>query len=193
MPLSDIDRQLLDRCLRHEPGAWTDFVDRYMGLIYHVIHHVAHARSLTLTDPDIEDIAAEVFLAIVDDDYGVLRRFQGTSSLPTYLTVVARRVCVKQLVKRHRESELGHATAHRAGVADEDADATEPIAAAEEVQRMLQDLPERDAEVVRLYHLSYLNYRQISKQLGIPENSVGPILARARQKLRQVADQRAGG
>jgi RNA polymerase sigma-70 factor (ECF subfamily) len=190
VPLRDIDRQLIDRCLRHEPGAWNDFVDRYMGLIYHVIGHAAHARSKTLSPADVEDIAAEVFLALVDDDYGVLRRFQGTSSLPTYLTVVARRVCVKQLVKRHREAELGHATAHREGLADEATDEAEPIAAAEEVQRMLQDLPEREAEVVRLYHLSFLNYRQISKQLGIPENSVGPILARARQKLRQAAEQR---
>ena len=190
MPLRDIDRQLIDRCLRHEPGAWNDFVDRYMGLIYHVIQHASHARSLTPSPADVEDIAAEVFLAIVDDDYGVLRRFQGTSSLPTYLTVVARRVCVKQLVKRHREAELGHATAHREGLADAATDEAEPIAAAEEVRRMLQDLPEREAEVVRLYHLSFLNYRQISKQLGIPENSVGPILARARQKLRQAAEQR---
>ena len=47
---------------------------------------------------------------------------------------------------------------------------------------MLDNLPEREAEVVRLYHLKYLNYRQIGKQLGIPENSVGPILARARQR-----------
>ena len=31
MPLRDIDRQLIDRCLRHEPGAWNDFVDRYLG------------------------------------------------------------------------------------------------------------------------------------------------------------------
>src|SRR4029079_13618606 len=85
VPLRDIDRQLIDRCLRKEPGAWNDFVDRYTGLIYHVIHHVAHARSLTLTDPDIEDVAAEIFLEIVDDDYGVLRRFKGASSLPTYL------------------------------------------------------------------------------------------------------------
>ena len=38
MPLREIDRQLLDRCLKHEPGAWNDFVDRYMGLIYHTIH-----------------------------------------------------------------------------------------------------------------------------------------------------------
>ena len=62
MPLRDIDRQLLDRCLRKEPGAWNDFVDRYMGLIYHVIHHVSHARSLVLSPADIEDIAAEIFL-----------------------------------------------------------------------------------------------------------------------------------
>jgi RNA polymerase sigma-70 factor (ECF subfamily) len=189
--LREIDRQLLDRCLRHEPGAWNDFVDRYMGLIYHVIHHVAHARSLVLSPADIEDIAAEIFLGVVDDDYGVLRRFKGTSSLPTYLTVVARRICVKEVVKRHREAELGHTTAHRAFVGDDSSGEVEPVATSEEVERMLKDLPDREAEVVRLYHLSYLNYRQIGKQLGIPENSVGPILTRARQRLRRVAEQRS--
>ncbi|MGE3822281.1 MAG: RNA polymerase sigma factor, partial [Isosphaeraceae bacterium] len=92
MPLREIDRQLLDRCQRKEPGAWNQFVDRYMGLIYHVIHHVSHARSVVLSPADTEDLAAEVFLAIVDDDYAVLRRFKGASSLPTYQTVIARRV-----------------------------------------------------------------------------------------------------
>ena len=193
MPLRNIDRQLLDRCLRKEPGAWNDFVDRYMGLIYHVIHHVAHARSLVLSDPDIEDIAAEVFLGIVDDDYGVLRRFKGASSLPTYLTVVARRICVKEVIKRHREAELGHTSAHRSIVGNDDLAKAEAIASAEEVERMLESLPDREAEVVRLYHLKYLNYREIGKQLGIPENSVGPILARARQQLRRTAEQRNAG
>lgn len=191
MPLADIDRQLIDRCMRKEPGAWNDFVDRYMGLIYHVIHHVSHARSIALSAPDIEDIAAEIFLAIVDDDYGVLRRFNGASALPTYLTVVARRVCVKEVIKRHREAELGHTSAHRAIVEDNGSGEAEAIATAEEVERMLEHLSDREAEVVRLYHLKYLNYRQIAKQLGIPENSVGPILAKARQNLRRVAEQRA--
>lgn len=192
MPLREIDRQLIDRCLRKEPGAWNDFVDRYMGLIYHVIHHVSHARSIVLSPADIEDIAAEVFLGIVDEDYGVLRRFKGASSLPTYLTVVARRICVKEVIKRHREAELGHSQAHRAIVAEEDPSGeAEAIASAEEVERMLENLPEREAEVVRLYHLKYLNYRQIGKQLGIPENSVGPILASARRRLRRTAEQRA--
>jgi RNA polymerase sigma-70 factor (ECF subfamily) len=191
VPLREIDRDLIDRCLRHEPGAWTDFVDRYMGLIYHVINHVAHARSLVLSAADVEDVAAEVFLAIVDDNYDILRRFKGESSLPTYLTVIARRICVKEVVKRFREAELGHSRAHRQATEDAGSDEVEPVAAAEEVERMLADLDEREANVVRLYHLKFLNYRQIGKQLGIPENSVGPILAKARQNLRRAAEQRA--
>ena len=138
MPLRDIDRQLIDRCLKKEPGAWNDFVDRYMGLIYHVIDHVANARSMTLSAADVEDIAAEIFLGIVDDDYGVLRRFQGGSSLPTYLTVVARRICVRHVVKRQREAELGHTSAHRANVSDDGSGEAEAIAVAEEVERMLE-------------------------------------------------------
>lgn len=185
MPLQDFDRQLIERCLRHESGAWNDFVDRYMGLIYHVIHHVAHSRSLLLSEADVEDVAAEIFLAIVDDDYAVLRRFAGKSSLPTYLTVIARRVCVTEAIKRARAAKLGHSTAHRAAVDNEDDGAFEPVLAADEVRRILDDLPEREADVIRLYHLKSLNYREIGKQLGIPENSVGPILARAREHARK--------
>ena len=192
MPLSDVDRRLLQRCLSHETGAWNDFVDRYMGLIYHVIHHVSNARSVVLRPADVEDVASEVFLAIVDDDYRLLREFRGEAALPTYLTVVARRACVKAVVKRQREAELGHVSAHRESVGDEGNDQVEPLASAEEVERMLEDLPDREAQVVRLYHLRYLNYRDIGKQLGIAENSVGPILARARRRLRGLAEQRNG-
>jgi len=190
VPLSDIDRKLIDRCLGREPGAWNDFVDRYLGLIYHVIQHVAHARSRIVSQADMEDIAAEVLLGIVDDDYDILRRYKGASSLPTYLTVIARRICVKEMVKRQREAELGHASAHRATFGDASGE-VESIATAEEVERMLEDLPEREAEVIRLYHLKYMNYREIGKRLGIPEASVGPILSKARKRLRNTAEHRS--
>ena len=98
MALSDIDRNLLDRCLNNKPRAWEDFVDRYMGLVVHVINHTAQCRSLRLSTSDREDLAAEVFLAIIDNNMGVLRHFRGQSSLATYLTVIARRVVVRKLV-----------------------------------------------------------------------------------------------
>jgi RNA polymerase sigma-70 factor (ECF subfamily) len=138
----------------------------------------------------MEDIASEILLRIVDDDYEILRRYKGISSLPTYLTVIARRICVKEMVKRQREAELGHTSAHRETTAADATGDVEAIASAEEVERMLEELPDREAEVVRLYHLKFMNYREIGKKLGIPEASVGPILSKARKRLRTSAEQR---
>ena len=54
----------------------------------------------------------------------------------------------------------------------------------DQVERMLQDLPENDASIVRQFHLEGRSYREISLQLGVPENSIGPTLSRARERLR---------
>ncbi len=77
MALTALDRDLLKRCLAHEPGAWNDFVDRFLGLFYHVIHHTAHLRSVPLRPEDTEDLAAHILLKVVERDYQVLRQFRG--------------------------------------------------------------------------------------------------------------------
>ena len=58
----------------------------------------------------------------------------------------------------------------------------------EEVERLLGGLRGTEAEVVRMYHLDGKSYREISVAVDMPENSIGPILTRARNKLH-----RAGG
>ena len=55
----------------------------------------------------------------------------------------------------------------------------------EEVARLLQKLPSRERSVVRLYYLEGRSYEEISTELNMPVNSIGPILSRARQKLRK--------
>ena len=83
-----------------------------MGLVVHVINHTAQCRSINLTAADREDLAAEVFVAIVDNDMAALRHFRGKSSLATYLTVIARRVVVRKLVDGHSAVPLGDMVAH---------------------------------------------------------------------------------
>jgi RNA polymerase sigma-70 factor (ECF subfamily) len=182
--LSEIDRNLLDRCLNRKPRAWEDFVDRFMGLVVHVINHTAQCRSINLSAADREDLAGEVFLAIVDNDLAVLRHFRGKSSLATYLTVIARRVVVRKLVEGHSSMPLGDM------VARAEADEIEPeerIADREEVGRLLGELQGSEATAVRMYHLEGKSYQDISRAVGMPENSVGPMLSRARAKLRRRA------
>jgi RNA polymerase sigma-70 factor (ECF subfamily) len=185
--LSEIDRNLLDRCLNRKPRAWEDFVDRFMGLVQHVIHHTGQARSMRLTPHDRDDLSAEVFLAVIRNDFAVLRNFRGQSSLATYLTVVARRVVVRDLLARGPGGKLSVPT-HRMpqAVPDPHLSAEQKAIDREEVEHMLGGLQGNEALVVRMYHLEGKSYHEISTTVGMPENSIGPILSRARDKLRRI-------
>jgi len=184
--LSEIDRNLLERCLQRKPRAWEDFVDRFMGLVVHVINHAAQARSVRLSPADRDDLCAEVFLAVIREDFAILRHFRGQSSLATYLTVIARRVVVRELLRRRPAVPLSEAVLQQA--AETSGSAPQPeqrIIDREEVQRLLGSLDGGEARVVEMYHLEGKSYQEISLAVGVPENSIGPILSRARTKMRR--------
>jgi RNA polymerase sigma-70 factor (ECF subfamily) len=75
-------------------------------------------------------------------------------------------------------------------VAQAESEEVEPeqrIGDSEEVGRLLGQLQGSEATVVRMYHLEGKTYQEISRSVGMPENSVGPMLSRARAKLRRRA------
>jgi RNA polymerase sigma-70 factor, ECF subfamily len=188
--LLEIDRKLLQQCLSREPHAWETFVDRFLGLILHVVRHTAKSRSLQVSAQDEEDLVAEFFATVVRDDFALLRRFRLQSSLATYLGVVARRIVVRELLRHSSPAQLSEAaTPHVAfaSIADAGLDSPEKrISNREEVERLMRSLTGPEADVVRLYHLEGKSYREISSAIGIPENSIGPTLSRARVKMRQI-------
>lgn len=188
MALTEIDRNLLKRCLAEEPGAWKDFVDRFMGLFVHVVNHTAHARSVQVSPEDVDDLCAEIFVTLFSNGNAVLKQFRGKCSLATYLTVVARRVVVREIARRRIAEAMGHVTAHHTSLDRAKAAAGyehQRLDDQEEVQRLLRVLPKHDAEVVRQFHIEGKSYREISSHLGIPENTIGPLLTRARDKMKQ--------
>ncbi len=187
MALSEIDRNLLERCLERKPRAWEDFVDRFMGLVVHVVNYTAQARSVRLAPEDRDDLCAEVFLEIIKNDHAVLRNFRGQSSLATYLTVVARRIVVRELLAAKANAPLSEQAGSlpAQAIPDPHPDVEQTIGDREEVERLLQGLQGTEAQVVRLYHLEGRTYQEISTAVGMPENSIGPILSRARNKLRR--------
>ncbi len=189
MGLSEIDRNLLDRCLQKKPRAWEDFVDRFLGLVLHVVRHTAQARSLRLSAEDRDDLCADVFLAIIRNEFAVLRNFRGQSSLATYLTVVARRVVVRDMLARgnhNNGSRLSSAAPHAPQtIPDPHAAVEKRFDDREEVEHLLQGLQGTEALVVRMYHLEGKTYQEIGTVVGMPENSIGPILTRAREKMRR--------
>lgn len=185
--LTEIDRRLLKQCLLRAPHAWEDFVDRFIGLFIHVVQHTANSRSVHLTKDDLDDLCSEILLLLLQNDFAVLRHFRGQSSLATYLTVVSRRVVVRELIKRKKAEALGHVAVHGNAVdAAGGAGEVQRMEDADEVKLLLAHLPPSESAIIRKYHLEGLGYRQISEQLSIPENSIGPTLSRARERLREM-------
>lgn len=188
MSLSDYDRILLERCLQGTPRAWEDFVDRFLGLVMHVAVHTAAARSIKLGDADRDDLVADVFVKLLENNFAILRRFRRQCSLATYLAVVARRVILRRLVSDKHYLELpiqefdqiaGPLTSH-----SDDHHETR-IDDRDHVEKLLQRLDGPEATVIRMYHLEGRSYSEISSATGMTENSIGPVLSRAREHLRR--------
>ena len=189
MSLSDVDRELLQRCLDRAPRAWQDFVDRFLGLVVHVANHTAESRNVKLDEATRDDLVAEVFLAIVAHDLGVLRKFRRNCSLATYLTVISRRVITRRLYRNQlTQSQSGEKTNGSVASASPNGQHSR-IENREEVERLLMRLDPKEASVVRLFHLEGKTYAEISREVGIAENSIGPVLSRARAKMREAGDQ----
>lgn len=176
------DRWLLTACLSGESAGWDEFVRRFGGLFVHVAERTARQRRTSLTRADRDDLVAEILLTCLRNDAAVLRGYAGRASLPTYLTVVARRVVVRALVRR---LEAGSVVSTPAAV--EAAAPVNDLARAvdrEHVETLLQRLDSDEAKLVRLHHLEGRSYGEISRLTGMPLGSIGPALSRAKAKMR---------
>lgn len=153
-------------------------------MVIHVVNHTATGRGIRLDASTRDDLVAEVFLAVLRNDYAILRRFRRNCSLVTYMTVIARRVVLRRLDVMARNpltpaSELTSAVEAVTDTSQTRLDDTE------EVEHLMLRLDPKEADVVRMFHLEGKSYEEISKAVGMSENSIGPVLTRARARMRQ--------
>jgi RNA polymerase sigma-70 factor, ECF subfamily len=182
--LSNLDRELLRDCLAKAPDAWENLSDRFLGLVIHIISHTTSAKNIQLTQELRDDLVADVFLAWIEKDFSILRRFRGQSSLATYLAVASRRVVLRRL------SQMRLPSSHLST----DKLANEPVArnttsfTREEIEQLnvsIDKLSQNEAQAVRMFHLEGKSYSEIGSHIGMPANSVGPLLSNARDKIRR--------
>ena len=93
---------LLERCMNREHRAWEDFVDRFLGLVLHVIDHTVCKREIRLQTENRNALCERVFAALGHDQFRILREIKSQSSVTTYLSVVVRRIVVRSLLNQTR-------------------------------------------------------------------------------------------
>jgi RNA polymerase sigma-70 factor (ECF subfamily) len=181
--VSAADRQLVAACLSGGTAAqpaWERLVDRFHGLVKHVVARTAERRRIPISSADRDDLVADVFVEILQRDAAALRGYAGRSSLATYLTVISRRVACRRLNDVARPVLTATAAAA-------EPPAEPRIDTRDQVASLLEGLEADEARLVRLFYIEERSYGEISRLLGIPVGSVGPALSKARAKIRRHA------
>ncbi len=79
-------------------------MDRFLGLVLHIIDHSASKRDIRLTLEDRNTLCINVFAALGHDNFRLLREFRGQASLTSYLSVVVRRIVIRIILNQDRQS-----------------------------------------------------------------------------------------
>ena len=181
MASNSADKNLVEGCLDRFPGAWNQLVDENIQLIFHGIYQVGFRMGYRVTSEDVEDITSEVFVEILKDDFAFLRGYRGESKLSTYLCTLVHRKAVQEFNKRVRYLNGNN------GVVGSDlfsqgstSDIVENTILREAIARLA--MPER--AMIGMFYFEGRSYKEISESLGLAINSIGPMLGRARLKLR---------
>lgn len=129
-----------------------------------------------------EDAAQEVFLRI----WRALPRFEGRSSISTWVYAIARNLCLTRLARRASE-ELGR---ERLEPASRPAFGQAP--GAYDLEQALAQLPAHYRQALVLFYFEGKSYEAAAELLGLPVGTLKTHLHRARKLLRAALEEQHG-
>ena len=100
------ERQLIDRCIRGEAGAWEVLVREYGPSIHDAARFTLRRVLGSAQDEDIENIYQGVLLGLCDRDSHRLKLFQNRSSFRTWVTSVTVRFSLNYIRTEKRKGSL---------------------------------------------------------------------------------------
>jgi RNA polymerase sigma factor (sigma-70 family) len=165
-------------------AAWNTLVERFSPLV------TAVTRRYRLTDGDADDVAATVWLRLVEQ----LANVREARALPKWIVTTTRNEALRVLAARRRVEVVDPMADSRLDKA-ESIDVATDLLLTERRHAVNEGLAELRAPHRELLLLTFadtpISYREISQRLGMPAGSIGPTRARCLKKLKNTAPVRA--
>ncbi len=182
------EAELARRCAEGDPQAWERFVRRYVALLASLARRMLGRALEPVAENDVDEVVAEVFLALLRRDRLLLQRYDPAFRLSTYLGVICRTEVGRLLRRRQREPGGGLRHAEEVAAAGSPVPleallSSERAAALGDLRAALARLGERDRLLLTLRFLEGRDYRAIGALLGLSPESVGQLLKRAKDRL----------
>jgi RNA polymerase sigma-70 factor, ECF subfamily len=182
---ASLDRELVASCRTGDPAAFSRLVRLHESMVFNL------AARLLGDGEEARDVAQEVFLQV----YRMLGRFEGRSSLKTWIYRIAVNQCHNrrrfwQRRRRDREEALDEGLAASrtpsgaAGTGRSPYDEALREERARRVQAALLQVSFEHRSVLVLREVEGLTCEEVGLALGIPEGTVKSRLSRAREAMR---------
>ena len=176
----------LAKCLEGDKQAWDHFVDRYATVIFAAVHRTLRGHGVAGETETAEDVAQDVFLRLVKNDFHLLRTFDPSrASLATWLTIVARSAAIDFLRRKRLPSVPLEAAPpvedpHPAEGAT--SPANPPVATGD---MPLEILTDRQRLVLKLLFDQEMDVPAVAALLGVSNQTVRSTKHKAIQRLRE--------
>jgi len=183
------DRELVRRAQAEDKEAFEELVRRHQHRVFGVAGGILRRRE------DVEDIAQQVFVKA----YFSLKRFDQRAAFSTWLYKITVNECWDLLRKKKvrplvYESDLSEEQARQYTVSGETGrevpDISDKLADRQRVERLLDDLEDRDRLMLILKEVEGFAVEEIAEVLHLNANTVKVRLFRARRRLVNLARKR---
>ncbi len=171
----------MEACVSGDPVAWQRFYSRFEPLILRAAERALSRIGVADPKAHAQDVAADVFAHLVERDRAVLARFEGRSSLSTWLRVITRRRASRSL-RRRRPGTLEEPAAIRSQ-GPSPSDMAQVSERDSILHEQLETLSARDRLALQLFYEGGRSYKEVGEALELPAENVGTLLARARKRL----------
>jgi RNA polymerase sigma-70 factor, ECF subfamily len=182
-PTFDLDKQLVERCLTGDEGAWEDLVKTHTRRVYAICYR------FTGKDSEAQDLTQEVFLRL----FRTLKSFRsGEGSFTVWLARMTRNLLIDHY-RRTRQERITDSIEEQLPMIEErslSSTRADGLLAGREASELLQYALQRLSpdlrETVILRDLEEMEYKEIAETLGVPEGTVKSRLNRGRAELARI-------
>jgi RNA polymerase sigma factor (sigma-70 family) len=169
-----VDRRPLEALAAGDEATWHATVRRYDALLR------SAARVVLRSDADVDEAVQRTWVLLLRN----AARINDPQCLPGWLSTTARREALAILRAQQRTVPTEDVADH---VAPDDPDMAAALMDQElrsALDRAVETLPESQRLVVRAMLREPASYESLSRELGIPRGSLGPLRGRAVRALR---------
>jgi RNA polymerase sigma factor (sigma-70 family) len=189
----EADHRLVQDCLSGDEQAWKTFIGLWGDEVRRIVRMTVRVKGVPPPESEIDDIAQEVLLSIVSDDFSSLRSFEWRCSLAQWMKAVVVNQCSLYLRRRIRREKHEVAISFEQGderILDalKDGEGRPGVRLEEEEARRLfkeafRKLPAQERIALRLFYWRGSSYAEMARLLRTTPEAVKHLLVRAREKL----------